>query len=206
VSTKYNPEKWMETTLRCLKEYAQENFNTKIYDIVMEFPGAIIDSGKLPLNKTVIHFEIDSLDSGPVGMGDNMFADNYDPELQQNVPQYAAINVFTFDVGIWASDRSGGTTSRMRARQQLEFMFGINPAGLTSLMEFSDGGDGGLEILSFTGGRFVLDTAAHDFRLYRMVDCQLVIRVYSRTPLPADETGQPTIEEIDQAPNLTIIG
>ena len=196
----------METTLRVLKEYVQDNFNTRIYDIVMEFPGSIVDSGKMPLKKTIIHFELDALDSGPLGFGDGKFADNYDPVLQTITPQYATVNVLTFDVGVWASDKSGGTTMRARARQQLEFLFGVNAGGLTRLMEYSDGGDGGLEILSFSGGRFVLDTSAHDFRLYRMVDCQLILRVFSRTPIPADEPGQPTIEDVIQAPNLTIIG
>jgi hypothetical protein len=204
--TKYNPEKWMETTLRVLKEYVEDNVNTRIYNVVMEFPGSIVDAGKLPIPKTIIHFELDAVDSGPVGFGDGKFADNYDAATQTIAPQYATVNVLTFDVGIWASDRSGGTTARMRARQALEFLFGVNGGGLSKLMDYSDNGDGGLEILSFSGGRFVLDSSTRDFRLYRMVDCQLVIRVFSRTPIPVDDPGQPTIEQITQTPNLTIIG
>jgi len=203
--TKFDPEKWMETTMRCLKEYAQENFNTRIYDIVMEFPGSLVDSSKLPLKKTIIHFELDALDSGPLGFGDGIGVENYDPAAQTINPQYVTVNVLTFDVGIWASDKSGGTTSRARVRQQLEFLFGVNGGGSERLYEFSAAEDGGLEVVQFTGGRFVMDTAAHDFRLYRMVDCQLEIRVFSRSPIDPDGSG-PTIEEIDQAPNLTIIG
>src|SRR5438874_8777116 len=110
----YDPEKFLESTSRVLKDYVEANVNTRIYNVIMEFPGADIDSGQLPLQKTIIHFELDDIDSKPVGMGSGMFADNYDSVLQQITPQYASVHRLLWDVGIWASDRSGGTTSRMR--------------------------------------------------------------------------------------------
>lgn len=202
----YDPEKWFETVSRTLKEYVEANINTRVYSVVMEFPGSIVDSEKLPMKKTLIHFELDALDSAPIGMGDNAFAENYDATDQTITPQYAAMQVFTYDVGVWASDASGGVTQRMRARQALEFLFGINNGGIERLREFSDGGDGMLEIVSFTGGRFVLDRSANDTRLYRMVDCQLVLRVYSRTPLEI-QTPIPTIEtQLQDQSGLSIIG
>jgi hypothetical protein len=185
-----------------LRDYAKSNFNTSIYNIVMEFPGADIDAGEIPLNKTIIHFELDDVDSKPVGMGDGMFADNYDPTAKTIKPQYASVHRLLWDVGIWASDASGGTTSRMRARQTLEFMFGRNGGGIDRLREFSDNGDGVLEITDFTGGRFVLDTQESDGKaLYRMVNCQLEIRVFSRTPLAIAPTI-PTVETQLQNPIL----
>src|SRR5207253_1125216 len=119
MTTKYDPEHWLETTVRALKDYMNANLNTRIYDVVMEFPGAIVDAEKMPIKKTIIHFEIDAIDSKPVGLGDNIFASNYDSGLHQNSPQTAERHMINFDVGIWASDRSGGLTSRLRARQTL---------------------------------------------------------------------------------------
>ena len=82
--TKYDPEKWLESFVRVLKEYLEEEFNRSVYtdtefvgleayEIVPEFPGAHYDLRKMPLDKTVVHFEIDDIESGLVGMGDNDF-------------------------------------------------------------------------------------------------------------------------------------
>lgn len=198
----YDPEKFFETTVRTLKEFVETNINTRIYDVVMEFPGAQLDSAKLPMKKAIIHFELDDHETKPVGFGDGMFRDNYDSDGREIFPQYASMQMFTFDVGVWSSDGAGGTTTRMRAKQYLNFLFDLN--GGPSLGDFSDNGDGRIEVLSFTGGRFVLDHA-NDVRLYRMVDCQLVLRVYSRTPLPPE--GIPSVESILQDNSgITIIG
>lgn len=200
----YDPEKFFESTFRTLKEYVQTNVNTRIYDIVMEFPGAQLDSAKLPMKKAIIHFELDDHETKPVGFGDGMFKDNYDSVGHEIFPQYASMHTFTIDVGIWASDGAGGVSTRMRAKQYLNFLFDTNNGGSKRLQDFSDNGDGRIEVLSFTGGRFVLDHA-NDVRLYRMVDCQLVLRVYSRTPIPAD--GIPSVEAILQDNSgITIIG
>ena len=198
----FNPEQWLESMTRTLKSYVVDTINApNIYDVVMEFPGSQIDASKLPLEKTVIHFEIDDIDEQPLGMGDTPARWNYAAGDVQ--PQWAHIHVVNFDVGIWASDRSGGTTSRMRARQWLTRLFQI-PEGAERLRNYSDGDDGVLEVLSFSGGRFVPDSS-NDVRMWRLVDSSVVIRVFSRTPMEDVETG-PAIEEIDQAPNLTIIG
>jgi hypothetical protein len=198
----YDPEIFLESTTRTIKEYVETNINTRIYQVIMEFPGAQLDAGQLPMSKTLIHFELDDDDNKPVGFGDGMFQDNYQVGVGI-FPQYAARHMFTFDVGIWASDKSGGTTSRMRAKQLLNFLFDMNNGGAKRMGDFSDNGDGRIEVLSFSGGRFVLDSA-NDVRLYRMVDCQLGVRVFSRTPAPT--VAEPAIETITQAPNLTIIG
>lgn len=199
----YDPEIYLESTLREIKRYVEQFVNTNIYQIVMEFPGAIIDATELPLTKTLIHFEVDTDDASPVEMGSNVFASNYDPVDSSLAHQYAEQHLINFDVGIWASDKSGGTTFRMRAKQVLENLFGVG--GIAKFREFTDGGDGGIEIRSFSGGRFVLDVSANDIRLYRMVDCSLIVRVFSRTPLAQAESGT-AIEEIIQSPGLTILG
>lgn len=210
----YNPEAWLESTVRELKDYVSQGVNSavldnnsnpsglEIYDVVMEFPGPALDNGDIPLKKTVIHFEIDDVMSQHVGMGDNIFADNYDVATQSVNPQIARRHQVNFDVGVWASALSGGLTARLRARQILDDLLGA-ANGQIAFRDFATGDDGYVEILNYTGGRFILDTI-NDVPVYRMIDGQLEVRVFSRTKL-ATATG-PAIEEIDQVPNLTILG
>jgi hypothetical protein len=190
--------------MRVLKQYVITTINApNVYDVVMEFPGSQLDEQAMPLKHTIIHFEIDDIREMPVGFGDTPHRWNYDATNQIVTPQWAHAHVINFDVGIWASDLSGGTTARMRARQHLTRLFAI-PEGAERLRNYSDGDDGVLDVLSFSGGRGVIDSV-NDVRLFRMVDSTLEIRVYSRTPIESATAG-PSIEEIDQAPGLTIIG
>jgi hypothetical protein len=199
--TVYDPEKWLETTLRGIKDYVTANLNTRIYEIVMEFPGPKLDDSKLPIRKSIIHFEIDDIVDRPVGLGDDPMEWNYDVAGIVN-PQWAAMHQINFDVGIWTSDDSGGTTARMRAKQELQRLFGFPPS-VNALRAATNGGDGCVEIIRYTGGSFTLDTI-NDVRMYRMVNGELDVRVFSRTPL--SDTPGPAIEEIVQSPGLTIIG
>jgi hypothetical protein len=210
----YNPESWLESTTREIKSYALDGFTNavldenslpagdEIYDVVMEFPGPMLDDSENPLQKTLIHFEVDDQRDGMVGLGENIYADNYDAIAQTVNPQYAGLHVINFDVGVWASAKSGGVTSRLRAKEILFDLFG-SPSGRLNFQSITDGGDGRVEILDYTGGRFIQD-AVNDVPVYRMIDGQLVVRVFSRTKL--SNVPGPSIEEIDQAPNLTIIG
>lgn len=200
--TKYDPELWLETTVRAIKDYVRNNINTRIYDVSMEFPSPEVEQYKMPLRKTIIHFEVDDMPESLIGIGDNIFALNYDPVRKTVNPQEAREQRLNFDVGIWASDDSGGTTSRMRAKQILSNLFG-GSTGIKALYEAAEGDDGSIEILRYEGGRFAIDTI-NDVRVFRMIDCQLEVRVFSRTPI-SDEPG-PAIEDIQQVPNLTIIG
>jgi hypothetical protein len=210
----YNPEEFLESTTRAIEEYASDSFNNivrdvqgnpaglEVYEIMMEFPGPALDERTMPFTKTLIHFEIDGIDSQLLGMGDNVFADNYNEEDQTVNPQDALLHVINFDVGVWASARSGGTTSRLRAWQTLRDIFG-SPIAQDTFRTITDGGDGCVEILQYQGGRFVRDTV-NDVPVYRTVDGQLEVRVFSRTPI--SDAPVPAIEEIVQAPALTILG
>lgn len=210
----FDPEIWLESATRELKAYIETGFNNAIvdetsqpvglqlYEVMMEFPGPRVDDVKaMPLDRSIIHFEIDDIADRLVGFGDQVFAENYDPVGHQNFPQEAGIHVINFDVGVWASDRSGGTTSRLRAKQVLRNLLQGKQAQ-AALTAATDGGDGGLQIKSFTGGRFVPERV-NDVPIYRMVDSTLEIQVFSRTPLPI--TGGPTIEDFVQQPGLTIL-
>jgi hypothetical protein len=203
----YDPEIWLESAVREIKNYTTAGITalvpngTSVYDVVMEFPGPALDDSKNPLQKTLIHFEIDDMRDGPVGLGENIFADNYDPDTGSVKPQYAGTHLINFDVGVWASAKSGGVTARLRAKQLLFDLFG-SPKGMMEFHAYTDGGDGRVEVISFQGGRNIADKI-NDVPVYRTIDGQLVVRVYSRTAL--SDTAEPAIEEIIQAPELEII-
>lgn len=201
----YNPEIYYESTLREIKRYIDSALVGSLadaYEVIMEFPGPLLDARKVPFVKSLIHFEVDDIRTMPVGIGDNIYNWNYDVDTQTVNPQEARRHEFSFDVGVWAFDKSGGTTARMRARQLLDGLFAGSLA-TNKLRDFTDGGDGCLEIISFSGGRNVNDTV-NDVPVYRTVNGTLEVRVFSRTPLL--DTPIPAIEEIGQNPGLSIIG
>jgi hypothetical protein len=200
--TLFDPEIWLETTVRGIKDYVQAALDPNVYDVVMEFPGAALDeNNSMPMRKTIVHFEIDDIVDSPVSMGDEPMELNYDATAHTIDPQWAAMHVINFDVGVWASDASGGTTSRMRVRQILFDLFG-RPHGITKLRQATDGGDGAIEILKYSGGAFTVDSIS-DVRVFRMINGELEVRVFSRTKRTNEIA--PAIEEIDQAPGLTIL-
>jgi len=207
----YEPEIYLESTVRCLKAYVEDGFlksvvddtqtyaGDEVYEIVMEYPSTDEILRFVPLGKTVIHFEIDDMDNRILGFGENVFNYNYDDVLQQEEPQNASEHRINFDVGIWASDRSGGITSRLRAYQVLRNLFQGGLA-IEKLRAATNAGDGELDILQFESGRFLTDRI-NDLNVYRTINSTLVIRVFSRTP---KEIIRPTIEEILQDENLSI--
>lgn len=201
----YNPEIYYESTLRELKRYMNAALvgpYADAYEVIMEFPGPMLDQMKVPLTKTLIHFEVDDIRSGPLGLGENIGNWNYNSTAHTVNPQEAMRHEFVFDVGVWAFDKTGGTTSRMRAHQLLDSLF-LGGLATNKLRDFTDGGDGCLEKISFSGGRNVNDTV-NDVPVYRTVNCTLEVRVFSRTPLL--DTPIPSIETIVQSPGLSIIG
>jgi hypothetical protein len=197
----YDPEHWLESLVRTLQAYAENGVNNAVHDnlgnpaglqaynIIMEFPGEVIDDVKnLPLDRTIIHFEIDDPQTRVVGFGDNVFSQNFN-EVEGTVsPQEARLHTVNFDVGIWSTDSSGGTTSRMRAFQILNTLFSGAKA-TEALRIFSDGGDGPIDILSFAGGRFATERV-NDINVYRTMGAELEVRVFSRTAIP---TAEPAI-------------
>lgn len=202
--TPYDPEKFLESTVRGIKDYVTDNLNTRIYDVRMEFPGSDLDAAKskVPMRKTIIHFEIDNMDDVYAGFGAEPMQWNYDDATETVNPQWATILTINFDVGVWASDDSGGTTSRMRAKQELQRLFG-SPSSIDALRAATDGGDGSVEIIRYTGGHFIPDRI-NDVRVYRVVNGELEVRVFSRTPL--SDAPISAIEVTSQTPGLTIIG
>ena len=207
----YDPERWLETVVRTLREYAENGFHNavknnggdpvgdSVYEVVMEFPSNLDPARELPMDRTIIHFEIDDIVDIVLGFGDNIIRENFNESDYTVHPQEARVHRINFDVGIWASDRSGGTTQRLRAYQVLTNLFHGSRAR-RGIWNASTEGDGGIEILEFTGGRFLTERTG-DIPLYRMIDCQLEIRVYSRTPLGEPEAA---VETVVQSPGLSI--
>jgi hypothetical protein len=165
----------------------------------MQYPSTELINSMVPGSKTVIHFEMDAIEPTLLGMG-KRFEEIRDPVNHTSTRQMLKMARVNFDVGIWSWDRSGGTTSRMRAYQILENAFNGYKAQ-EALDNNVDNGKGRIEIISFTGGRFLVDTI-DDVPVYRAVGGTLEVRVFIREPLP-NEVG-PTIEGIDQNENLTI--
>lgn len=213
MTTKFNPEEWLESTIRVLKEYLEDVFHRSVsdrseyvgeqaYEVVTQFPGPDLDIRRMPMHKTIIHLEVDDISSDLLGFGENVFESTYDPATHMITEREAQVHLMNFDVGVWASDASGGTTSRSRAKQVLQNSLG-GTRGIKKMLEWSDGGDGAVEIRSYSGGRFLLDRI-NDMQVFRMVESTLIVRVFSRTPLEDAQIG-PAIEEIDQDPNLKIV-
>jgi hypothetical protein len=95
---------------------------------------------------------------------------------------------------VWASDQSGGSTSRLIAYEILDKAFGGEMAK-RKCMEATQG----VELISFMGGRFVMDSI-NDIRIFRIVNAELVVRVYSRK----DGSALIVPDSITQVPVLTI--
>ena len=210
----YNPEEFLTSLFRALGEFVKTGFHNatvgdggpagdSVWDVRMGYPSSDQVNQMVPMSRTIIHFEIDDIQDSHIGFGDNIFAANYtsNPDAGTDTvePQEARQHIVSFDVGIWASDRSGGVTSRLRAYEILSFLFAGTMAQ-DKMSEATDGGDGRLEITVYRGGRFVTESI-NDVPVFRMVGGELEIRVFSRTPkgLPG-----PAIEQITQDPDLTI--
>lgn len=201
----YNPEEWLESMTRALKEYTVDGFNNSvlddalapagnlIYDVVMEFPSTDYILREVPDPKTIISFEIDDISNFMLGFGENVAKRVYNDIDFEVVEQEGRRQEIDFDVGIWASDKAGGLTARLRAYQTLVNLFSGSMA-ITNLREATNAGDGALEIIKFDGGRFAVE-AINDVRIFRLIGCSLVIRVFSRTPNPIIT---PTIEDLSQ--------
>lgn len=208
----YDPENFLVSTQRALKEYVANGFHKSVkddqgnpigldlYEIVVEFPSTIDVLERAPFDKVLIHFEFDDIINEPLGFGDNIFRYNFNDTTDTVQPQEAKLHRINFDVGIWSSDRAGGTTQRMRAYQVLENLFHGARAS-KALWKASTHGDGGIEIIHYTGGRFITERVG-DVVTYRTVDSQLEIRVYSRTPIGDPE---PAITDAAITPNLSIV-
>src|SRR4051812_27096784 len=187
MSVQYDPNNWLATANRSLEAYVRDGLNKailddaqlpaglEIFDVRFDWP----DSNDLPqdveLDKTIIHFFIADIRNERIGFGENITEANIVGPTQHDI-EFAESNshVLEYDIGVWASDESGGVTNRLVAYQVLERAFQGEMAK-QACRAFT----GGVEILSFNGGRFIQD-AISDVRIFRVTDSTLMVRVFSR--------------------------
>lgn len=199
----YNPDEWLVSLHRSLEDYLRTGLNTDLYEIRFDWPA----SNELPqdaeLKKTTIHFIIEEIQNHRLGFGDNVVAEVItdhgvitDPTYYQTTELHeASRHEIQYDVGVWASDQSGGVTARLRAVQTLSSLLFGESARQSCLSA-----TGGVEIMQFNGGRFITDTLS-DVRVFRVTDGALRVKVFSRKKLA--DSGV-IVSEIVQQPELTI--
>lgn len=197
-----NADKWFTSLVRALKEHVNEGIVAEmgagLVDVVIGHPGADELAVLMPEPKPVISFEADDIDTTTLGFGDDVVksevlvvgADNW------LLHEEGKRHVVNFDIGVWCSDAAGGYTACMRVYEVLQGVLGSS----RSRKNFSEASNG-VSILNFTGGRIVTDKV-NDIRTFRLVDAELVVRVFSRT---ANEPGdERETEGIVQEPGLTV--
>jgi hypothetical protein len=203
----YDPTKWVTTMQRALKDYVEAEIDAAIgggglnvFNVVFDYPVSAAAPLEADLTKTIIHLEIDDVLNTRIGFGRDVFAGAYTPGNVANaatlVESEARCHRVNFDVGVWASDLSGGSTSRLIALEILDSAFGGEMARHKCMAA-----TGGVEITSFNGGKFVVDTL-NDVRVFRIVDSALDVRVYSRK----DGEEMIVADTISQDPHFTILG
>lgn len=198
----YDPYKWLPTLFRSMKEYIESGIDAafkagstpvglQAYEIIFDFPTARLEPRLLPFTNedgkpiTLIHLEIDNIDNQPLGFGTAEFAETLNPGSPgEIVPEEAHGHEVRFDVGVWATDSSGGSTSRLDAYGALDSILS-GPEAVTGCREAT----GGVLIRSFGGGRFLTE-AVNDIRLYRVADMELVTHVFSSKLLIGSSEGE----------------
>ena len=202
MSVLYNPDLWAESMWRALKSYVTGLVDPKIYEVVFGYPSARDLDRLLPLDRTLIHFEIDDIPvERGLGLGDNYveaILDETTPAPPGKTVEYweAREHHVDFDVGVWASAESGGVTSRLKARTLLTRCF----SGTTAYRNCLATTDG-IHIKAFSGGRNLVDSFG-DIPLWRTVDISLMVQVFSRFKVPP--VGY--IDSATQAPAIEIGG
>lgn len=205
----FDPELFLSSTTRALKAYLESRFSAvaggnglDAYEIVMEYP----DSDDLPkaaeFTKTIIHLAIDDVATKNLGIGQSyvntVITDGTELVAGTVVEQQALQNMINFDVGVWASDESGGITSRLRAYEYLHKFL----AGEIARQKVFAASDGAVDVIYYRSGRFVTEKIS-DVRVFRVVGAELEVRVFSR------DDADPEIlvdQEPTQEPELVIQG
>ena len=209
-SVQYDPANWLLSLHRALADQLRDEINEYVqaagnpvglqaYEVVMDWPEADDVADYVQLPKTVIHIATDDIDNRRLGFGDGITKGVEDTTGDPDTVTHYEGNehVVNFDVGVWASDKSGGSSARMVVYQMLYKLFGTE-AGKRRVREKTQG----VEIIRFNGGRFIVDRIG-DVRIYRLIDAELVARVHSSTQL---DTATIVDMEPEQDPDLEIDG
>jgi hypothetical protein len=182
----FNPDFWLTSLQRSLTSYTLDEIDKAVmvganpsgldtYEVIYDWPDAAEMAKDAKLEKTLIHFAIDDINNIVLGLGENIYntVENTVPDPDLLTRHEGQCHEVNFDVGVWASDQSGGVTSRLVVYEMLHKVFGTE-IGKRKLRSTID-----VEVLRFNGGRFITDRI-NDLRVFRIIDCELVARVYSR--------------------------
>lgn len=172
----YNPENWLLTAHRSLKDYVTTTLNDPDTDVEMSFPDPRSWTKQTPLAKALVHFEQDNMENPILGFGSpgDDILDDSDPLNPVSTHREAARHDLNFDVGVWVSAESGGATKRMELVQVLANMF-TTTLGKNALNVATEG----LNVVSFHGCRFEIDRI-NDIPVWRALDMTLIVRCFSR--------------------------
>lgn len=190
--TGLDPDRWLESLTHSLETYVRNGF-TEIYDVQFSYPPANQRASLPKMEKTLIHFEIDVIDNPLMGFGNSIVDALYDDANVTITEIGAECHIVNFDVGIWASSKSGGVTARHRAYQHLSNLF-AGPGGYNKAQQEAD-----IEIMRFTGGSSVVEEIG-EIPVFRVIGIELVTRVYGRRVMPV----LPYVETTVQEPGLDI--
>lgn len=172
-----------------------DNVNGNVYQVVFDYSPAQITSQLLPLQRTVLHFAIDNIDNPLLGYG-RAVTETY--ETDQAIESEILPHEINFDVGAWASAKTGGSSSRLELYQLLTKLF----QGVEAKAKCFEATDG-IEIMSFNGGRFFVDRI-NDLEVYRIIGAELVVKVYGAesgalgtgfTPYTIEQNAEMTIQD-----------
>jgi hypothetical protein len=205
----YDPRDWLLSLQRSLESYVVGRFATvtpgvdlnEVYEIVWDYPTALSLPDPAEFTKTIIHFDIDDITTARLGHGTGIVqsavTDGTDTDAGSVVDSEAMSHVVNYDVGVWASDLSGGVTSRLKAYQLLDKFLSGEIARQKCLIATQ-----GVEIKFYRSGRFITE-AINDVRTFRVVGAELEVRVFSL------DDADPEIlvdQEPTQEPELVIQG
>lgn len=206
----YDPDLWLESAQRAIAAHVRAEIDAsleaagnpiglQVYEIVFGYPEASELAGYVESEKTLVHFSLDDIDNRTLGMGLNQVKATEDTLADPDTITWeeGQGHVLNYDVGVWASDKSGGPTSRLRIIQALQKILNTS-VGKQKLREVTEG----VEVIRFNGGRMIVDRIS-DVRVFRVIDAELVVRVFSRV------LAEPSVivdTEPVQEPDTTIDG
>ena len=171
--TVFRPDLWLESLTRALGAFCVATLDDPDVEVEMSFPDTSQWTKTTPLDKAVVHFEQDDIQSPILGFG-SPGVDVLD-EAGETVTHYEAVlHLVNFDVGVWVSAETGGVTKRMELTRKLKDMF-TSVQGKQAFNEAT----GGLWPVSFEGGINQLDRI-NDLPLWRTMGMTLIVRCFAR--------------------------
>jgi len=189
---KVDQDDWLISTFRALKNYFFTRLDPQVYDIRFGFPSSADLGEPLPLERPLIHLEIDDVNNDFLGFGDNVTWEERDEYFNTVTDYEAQMHDINWDVGIWTSARNGGYTTCVTAWQALQDLL-HGPLAQRDCLAATD-----IDIRSFTSGQCTRDQV-DNVEIFRVVGMALITTVSNRKgsgPIPMIQEIfiEPTIE------------